>query len=45
MACTENNKEDEFIKALQSNTSYSIENNRLTLSNRSGKLLVFKKVD
>lgn len=45
MACAENNKEDKFVKALQSTTTYSIENNRLTLSNRSGKLLVFKKVD
>ncbi len=45
MACAENNKEDKFVKALQSTTTYSIENNRLTLSNRSGKLIVFKKVD
>lgn len=45
MACAENNKEDKFVKSLQSTTTYSIENNRLTLSNRSGKLLVFKKVD
>ncbi|WP_269234733.1 META domain-containing protein [Flavobacterium flavigenum] len=46
MACPEkNNKEDKFIKALQSTTSYSIKNNRLSLSSPSGKLLVFKKVD
>lgn len=45
MACPENNKEDKFIKALQSVTTYSIKNNRLTLSNPTGKLLVFKKVD
>lgn len=45
MACPENNKEDKFVKALQSTTTYSIKNNRLTLSNPSGKLLVFKKVD
>nr|WP_315244377.1 META domain-containing protein [uncultured Flavobacterium sp.] len=45
MACAENNKEDKFVKALQNSTTYSIKNNRLTLSNPSGKLLVFKKVD
>lgn len=45
MACPPNNKEDEFIKALQSTTTYSIKNNKLTLSNPSGKLLVLKKVD
>ncbi|MEL1253251.1 META domain-containing protein [Flavobacterium sp. DGU38] len=45
MACPENNKEDKFIKTLQSTTTYSIKNNRLTLSNPSGKLLVLKKVD
>lgn len=41
----EGNKEDEFLRALQSSTSYTIENNRLHLSNPSGLLLVFKKVD
>ncbi|WP_163408708.1 META domain-containing protein [Flavobacterium ajazii] len=45
MACPENNKENKFVKALQSTTTYSIKNNRLTLSNPSEKLLVFKKVD
>lgn len=45
MACAPGNKEDEFTKALQSTTTYSIGNNRLSLSNPSGKLLVFKKVD
>ena len=46
MACAESNKEDKFVKALQSATTYSIKNNRLTLFNPSrGKLLVFKKVD
>lgn len=45
MACPTGNKEGDFLKALQSTTSYSIENNRLTLSNPSGKLIVFKKVD
>lgn len=45
MACGENNKESEFIKALESTTSYKVENMRLTLSNQSGVELVFKKVD
>jgi heat shock protein HslJ/uncharacterized membrane protein len=45
MACAPGNKESEFLKTLQSSTTYSIENNRLTLSNPSGKLIVFKKVD
>lgn len=45
MACQQGNKEAEFLKALQSITTYEIGNNQLTLSNPSGKLLVFKKVD
>ncbi|WP_233566113.1 MULTISPECIES: META domain-containing protein [unclassified Flavobacterium] len=45
MACASGNKEGEFIKALQSTTTYTIGNNRLTLSNPSGKLLVLRKVD
>ncbi|MGO4772185.1 META domain-containing protein [Flavobacterium sp. W22_SRS_FK3] len=45
MACNGNNKEGEFIKALKSSTSYTIENNRLSLSNPSGNLLVLRKVD
>lgn len=45
MACAPGNKEGEFLKALQSTTTYSIGNNQLTLSNPSGKLAVFKKVD
>lgn len=45
MACAENNKENKFVKALQNSTTYSIKNNQLTLSNPSGKLLVFRKVD
>jgi len=45
MACPQGNKEGEFTKALQSVTTYFIENNRLTLSNPSSKLLVFRKVD
>jgi len=45
MACPQGNKEGEFLKALQATTTYSIGDNRLTLSNPSGKLVVFKKVD
>nr|WP_199002059.1 META domain-containing protein [Flavobacterium sp. ASV13] len=45
MACPPGNKEGDFIKALQSTTTYSIGDNRLTLSNPSGKLLIFRKVD
>ena len=39
------NKEPEFLKALQSSTTYKIENNRLSLSNPNGVVLVFKKID
>lgn len=45
MSCAPGNKENQFIKALQSTTTYSIGDNRLTLSNPSTKLLVFRKVD
>lgn len=45
MMCMEGNKEDQFLEALQSSTTYKIENNRLHLSNPSGLLLVFKKID
>lgn len=45
MACPEGNKEHEFMTALQSATTYTVANMRLTLSNPSGVLLVFKKVD
>lgn len=45
MMCEPINKEPEFLKALQNSTTYSIENNRLTLSNPSGVLTVFKKID
>ncbi|MEZ4818271.1 MAG: META domain-containing protein [Flavobacteriaceae bacterium] len=44
MACKDN-LENEFLSALKSGTSYKIENNRLSLSNASGELLVFKKID
>ena len=45
MGCPGNNKESEFLKALQSTTSYKVENLKLILSNPSGEKLVFKKVD
>ncbi|MEO6346757.1 MAG: META domain-containing protein [Aquaticitalea sp.] len=45
MMCEPNNKEAEFLKALQSSTTYSIENKRLTLSNPSGTQTIFKKID
>lgn len=45
MFCGGENKESEFLKALQSTTTYEVANNRLTLSNPNGVLLVFKKVD
>lgn len=45
MACGENNKENEFLKALESTTTYKLENRRLTLANPSGVEVVFKKVD
>ena len=45
MACGPNNKENEFLKTLQSTTNYKVENMRLTLANPSGAELIFKKVD
>ncbi len=45
MACPGNNKEADFLKALQSTTTYKVENGKLILSNPSGEKLVFKKVD
>lgn len=45
MMCQEKNKENEFLQALQSTTTYKIENNRLWLSNSNGLQVVFKKVD
>ncbi len=45
MDCIGINKESEFLKTLQSTTSYKVEHMRLTLSNPSGEKLVFKKVD
>jgi len=45
MACPGNTKESKFLKALQSTTTYQVENMKLMLSNPSGEKLVFKKVD
>lgn len=45
MMCEPANKEAVFLKALQSSTTYTIGNNRLTLSNPDGVLLIFKKID
>jgi heat shock protein HslJ len=45
MLCEPQNKENEFLKALQSTTTYKLENNRLWLSNPSGMQLVLRKVD
>lgn len=45
MLCPPTNKEEDFLKALQASTTYTIENNRLHLSNPDGKKLIFKKVD
>lgn len=45
MACPRNNKESEFLKALQNTITYKVENMKLMLSNPSGEKLVFKKVD
>jgi len=45
MTCVNNNKETEFLKALQSTTNYKVENLKLILSNPEGNKLIFKKVD
>ncbi|MCB0458570.1 MAG: META domain-containing protein [Flavobacteriaceae bacterium] len=45
MCLPDNKKEQEFIKALNSSVSYTIANNRLTLSNPDSVLLIFKKID
>lgn len=45
MMCEPPNKEADFLNALQCSTTYSIENNRLTLSNSSAIITVFKKTD
>ncbi|WP_245896455.1 META domain-containing protein [Flavobacterium sediminis] len=45
MMCESGSKETEFLKALQSTTTYTIADNRLVLSNSDGSPLVFKKID
>lgn len=45
MACDAKNKEDQFLKALQSSTTYEIKDNRLYLSNPEGIKVIFKKID
>ena len=45
MMCASNNQENTFLKAMKSTTTYKIENNRLWLSNPSGLMLIFKKID
>lgn len=44
-ACLPENKEGEFLDKLRKTTTYTIENNRLTLSNPNQILMIFKKVD
>lgn len=45
MCPADHGKEQEFLQALRSVTTYNIANLRLMLSNPDGELLVFKKVD
>ena len=45
MMCDPNIQENAFLKALKSTTTYKIESNRLWLSNPSGLMLIFKKID
>lgn len=45
MMCENSNLEGEFITTLQSIITYSIGENRLILSNPSGKKIVLKKID
>ncbi len=46
MACPKMDMEREFLNALQSSTQYTVENNRLYLSNGSEEnLLILKKID
>lgn len=45
MMCDHSYKETEYITTLQNITSYSIGENRLILSNPSGKKIIFKKID
>ncbi|MEO8517043.1 MAG: META domain-containing protein [Flavobacterium sp.] len=45
MMCQAQNREAEFLKTLESSTSYFIANNRLWLADSKGTQLVFRKVD
>lgn len=45
MICDPKNKEDFFLKQLQSGVGYEIRNNKLYIHNPSGNLLVFRKID
>ncbi|MCK7591456.1 META domain-containing protein [Subsaxibacter sp. CAU 1640] len=45
MLCQSPNKENEFLSTLRAMTSYTVENNRLLLTNPNNQSLVFKKVD
>ncbi len=45
MACLPQNRESELLHSLESSTTYQVANMRLTLTNPSGIVLVFKKVD
>lgn len=41
--CSTAKKEEEFVKLLKTTTSYSIDNDKLSLSNQFGPTMVFKK--
>lgn len=45
MMCDNLYKETEFITTLQNITSYTIGENRLILSNPTGKKIILKKID
>ncbi|WP_242202963.1 META domain-containing protein [Aestuariivivens insulae] len=45
MCLPDNKKEQEFIQALNNSVSYTIANNRLSLSNPDKMLMTFKKID
>jgi heat shock protein HslJ len=45
MLCDPQNKEDFFLKQLQSGIHYEIKNNRLFIENPNGIMVVFKKID
>ena len=43
--CSTAKKEEEFVKLLKTTTDYSIDNDKLSLSNQFGPTMVFKKVN